>query len=111
MINPRERSTADDKHDARWRGVVFVCSKCMKRQDRDVRDELKHALRKRDARDVRVVACSCLDLCPDDGITIAVGDELAASPPQLRVISRKQPVDELADELGAPVHSRDPSRK
>lgn len=110
MPNP-ERATADDRRRAPWRGVVFVCSKCMKRQDRDVRDELKHALRKRGQRELRVVACACLDLCPDDGITIAVGGELAGEHPPLRVLPRKRAIDELADALVASAKARQLARE
>jgi len=68
----------------------------MKREDRDVRGELKRALRKHEVRDVRVVACGCLDLCPDDGVAVALGAELGNRPPCLRVVERKQAIDRLA---------------
>lgn len=100
----RSKRDALDVHldrttNAPWQDVVFVCSKCMKRQDRELRDELRQALRKRGERDVRVVACGCLDVCPDDGITIALGSELAATPAALRVIARKQAIDLLVEAL------------
>lgn len=70
-----------------WSDLIFVCSKCMRRQRReDLRDELKHALNQTGQRDLRVVACGCLDLCPKQGVTLALGQELANQPAVLRVI-------------------------
>ncbi|MBN8481999.1 MAG: hypothetical protein J0L88_10470 [Xanthomonadales bacterium] len=68
----------------------------MKRQDRELRSELKQALRSRGIRDVRVVACGCLDLCPDHGIAVILGADLADDPRGLRVVGRKESVDGLA---------------
>ena len=46
-----------------WTEVVFVCAKCMKRQDRrELRKELKRELKLNNARDVRVVAATHRDL-------------------------------------------------
>jgi hypothetical protein len=62
-----------------WTQVVFVCSKCMKRQDRrELRSDLKHALKSVGRRDVRIVASGCFDLCPRRGVTIARGRDLGA---------------------------------
>jgi hypothetical protein len=64
-----------------WSEVVFVCAKCMKRQDRrDVRKELKRALKEAGRRDVRVIASGCFDLCPKRGVTIARGRDLGVRP-------------------------------
>lgn len=100
----------DGPKEAPWQGVVFVCSKCMKRQDRELRDEIRHAVRKRGERALRVVPCGCLDVCPDDGITIAIGTELAAVPARVRVIGRKQPVDALIDVLVDGLGHANPAR-
>lgn len=83
-----------------WSELVFVCSKCMKRQDReDLRSEVKHALKNAGHRELRVVACGCLDLCPKDGVTIARGRDLAIKPPVLRVIGRKDGLQDVVDWL------------
>ncbi|MEP7042920.1 MAG: serine hydrolase domain-containing protein [Dokdonella sp.] len=72
---------------ARWKELVLICSKCMKRQDRKaLRRELRGQLKAEGRKDVRVVACGCLDLCPKHGVTVARSGELAARPPALHVL-------------------------
>jgi hypothetical protein len=64
-----------------WTEVVFVCAKCMKRQDRrELRKELKHSLKSAGHRDVRIVAAGCFDLCPKRGVTLARGRDLGTTP-------------------------------
>lgn len=83
-----------------WSELVFVCSKCMKRQDRDdLRGELKRAIKHAGHRELRVVACGCLDVCPKDGVTIARGRDLAIKPPVLRVIGMTDRVDDIVEWL------------
>lgn len=69
---------------APWSEVLFVCSKCARRNDRDaelpLRKWLKRELAERGLKkQVRVVEAGCLDLCPKKGVTLALGSELAAS--------------------------------
>ena len=72
----------------------------MKRQDReDLRSEIKQALKNAGHRELRVVACGCLDLCPKDGVTIARGRDLAIKPPVLRVIGESDRLDDVVDWL------------
>ena len=93
---PSEHTTAA----VAWSELVFVCSKCMKRQDReDLRGELKRALKQAGHRELRVVACGCLDLCPKDGVTVARGRDLAMQPPALRVIGERDRVEEIVEWL------------
>jgi hypothetical protein len=69
-----------------WTEAVFVCTKCMKRQDRrELRKELKRAFKDGDRRDVRVIASGCFDLCPKRGVTIARSADLGV-PAQLHVL-------------------------
>ena len=83
-----------------WSELVFVCSKCMKRQDReDLRGEIKHALKHAGRRELRVVACGCLDLCPKNGVTLARGRDLAIKPPLLRVIGEDDRMQDIVDWL------------
>ena len=83
-----------------WSELVFVCSKCMKRQDReDLRGDLKRAIKQADHRELRVVACGCLDLCPKDGVTLVRGRDLAIKPPVLRVIGADEPVEDIVNWL------------
>lgn len=85
-----------------WRDLIFVCTKCMRRQDReDLRDDLRQALKKRGCRELRVVATGCLDLCPKDGVTLALGHELGLQPPRLRVIGNDADIDDVARWLAA----------
>lgn len=82
---------------APWSRVVLLCTKCMRRQDReDLRGDLRKALKQAGRRDVRVVLSGCLDLCPDDGVTVARGVDLAAQPPRLHVLGNRSAVDEFA---------------
>ncbi len=72
---------------APWSGIVLVCSKCMRRRDReDLRGDLRKALKQAGRKDVRVVASGCLDLCPDDGVTVARGGDLGGAAPRLQVV-------------------------
>ena len=72
----------------------------MKRQDReDLRSEIKQALKNAGHRELRVVACGCLDLCPKDGVTVARGRDLAIKPPVLRVIGEDDRLDDVVDWL------------
>lgn len=80
----------------KWKRVVLVCSKCMKRQQREnLRGDLKRALKSDGYRDIRVVACGCLDLCPKRGVTVALGNELASPVPRLRVLDRDDRAETL----------------
>ena len=77
---------------------MLVCSKCMRRQDReDLRGDLRKALRHAGRKDLRVVASGCLDLCPDDGVTVARGADLGTHPPRLHVHPRDAPPEALLD--------------
>ena len=72
----------------------------MKRQAReDLRSEIKQALKNAGHRELRVVACGCLDLCPKDGVTVARGRDLAIKPPVLRVIGEDDRLDDVVDWL------------
>ena len=79
-----------------WTEVVFVCAKCMKRQDRrELRKELKRELKLNNARDVRVVAALCFDLCPKRGVTLARGRDLTV-PAKLHVLDNGDGADVAA---------------
>lgn len=85
---------------APWRDVVLVCSKCLRRQDReDFRGELKQALKKAGRRDLRVVLVGCLDLCPKDGITLARGADLGGPDPRLIVVDGRMEAREACSWL------------
>jgi predicted metal-binding protein len=79
-----------------WDDVVFVCAECMRRGDDDDDDDddelgslrkwLKRELKSRGLKKrLRVVECSCLDLCPKRGVVLARGSELASDRKKLRV--------------------------
>lgn len=52
------------------RGVVFVCQKCD--GGKDLRRALKSAVKGSGRkRDVRVVGCGCLGVCPKHAVTVA----------------------------------------
>ncbi len=89
---------------ARWSEAVFVCSKCMKRQDRKaLRSDLRSALKEHGRKDIRVMVCGCLDLCPKRGVTVVRGSEMARQPPPLHVLDNHAHVETLRDWLlGAP---------
>lgn len=74
----------------------MLCSKCMRRQDReDLRGDLRKALKHAGRKDIRVVLSGCLDLCPDAGVTVARGADLAARPPRLHVHHRDATLEPL----------------
>lgn len=65
-----------------WQDIVFVCADCRHRGDDDetasLRKWLKRELKSRGLKKrIRVVECSCLDLCPKRGVALARGSELA----------------------------------
>ena len=73
-----------------WDDVVFVCAKCMRRDDggelSSLRKWLKGELKARGFKKrIRVVESGCLDLCPKRGVVLARGSELAADGKKLRV--------------------------
>lgn len=85
-----------------WSSIVFVCSKCTKRQDRgSFRRDLKRALKEHGNKNVRVVASTCLDVCPRHAITLAIAHDLGAVHPHLRVVDRQADIAALAQEIGA----------
>lgn len=89
---PAVRRAAPIRAAASWDDVLFVCGKCMKRQKGDwsgppLRKQLKHALKSEGVgKQIRVVQCGCLDLCPKHGVTLARGSELGDAK-KLRVVS------------------------
>lgn len=95
---------------ASWDDVLFVCSKCMKRQKGDgsgssLRKQLKQALKSHgEGKRVRVVACACLDLCPKHGVTLARGSELGDAK-KLWVVRRGDDPKMVVDWLLAPTVS------
>lgn len=93
--NPRERAALRSE-PAPWSQIVVLCSKCMRRQDReDLRGDLRKALKQAGRKDVRVVLSGCLDLCPDDGVTVVRSVDLAAQPPRLHVHHRNASLEPL----------------
>jgi predicted metal-binding protein len=81
---------------ARFKQVVFVCSKCMKKQDRkELRGELRKSLKAEGRKDIRVVPCGCLDVCPKHGVTIARPSELQLQPPRLHVLDNRNSVEDV----------------
>lgn len=96
MAKKEQGSPPIETHAAPWSDVVLVCEKCLRRQDReDLRRDLRKALKEAGRRDVRTVLVGCLDLCPDDGVTVARGSQLTTHPPQLHVLPNRTPVDAL----------------
>lgn len=97
MSKNTRRTSALHAEAAPWSEVVVLCSKCMRRQDReDLRGELRKALKHGGRKDVRVVLSGCLDLCPDDGVTVARGRDLGAVPPRLQVLGNGAGAEALA---------------
>jgi flavoprotein len=81
---------------ARWTQAVFLCSKCMKKQDRkELRREVRDALKAAGRKDIRVVACGCLDVCPKHAVTVARSGELALDAPRLHLLDNGNDADVL----------------
>lgn len=103
-----QRRTAPTRAAASWDEVLFVCAKCMKRQKGEwsgppLRKQLKHALKAQGlAKQIRVVSCSCLDLCPKHAVTLARGRELGGAPgdaKKLRVVRHDDDLQMVVDWL------------
>lgn len=64
---------------------LLVCRKCLKKQrgDADVGDEDLYGWLKRQAAEnqLPVSKCKCLDLCPDDGVALAMGGRYTGRKP------------------------------
>jgi predicted metal-binding protein len=94
--------TADVRlEDAPFEDVILVCSKCAAKLGRghkgktELRGELKGALKRLGlSKAIRVADTTCLDLCPKNGQTVALGRELAAG--QLRVVGADADGDDVA---------------
>lgn len=72
----------------------------MKRQDReDLRGDLKRAIKEAGHREIRFVTCGCLDLCPKKGVTVVRGRDLAIKPPELRVVSADDSIEDIVNWL------------
>jgi predicted metal-binding protein len=62
------------------RAMVFICEKCGRRADRDGKNpshrlasKLKRACKRRFGRgEVRIALTSCLDVCPEEHITVLI---------------------------------------
>jgi hypothetical protein len=68
----------------------------MKRQGRkELRRELRSQFKDEGRKDIRVVACGCLDLCPRHGVTIARSSQLTSRPPALHVLDNGDDVGAL----------------
>ena len=88
---------------APWRQLVLVCGKCMKRQSREtLRGELKRAIKHEGLRDIRVVVTGCMDLCPEDGVAVALGHELHGAVPRLHVLDNRAAAERLLPVLHEP---------
>ncbi len=77
MVKPRSEPAPFDD-------VVLICAKCAAKLGRgrkgktELKGEVKAALKRFGlAKSVRVADTTCLDLCPKDGQTIALGGSLA----------------------------------
>jgi predicted metal-binding protein len=94
--------TAEAKIEAApFKDVILVCSKCAAKLGRghkgktELRSELKSALKRLGlAKKIRVADTTCLDLCPKNGQTVALGRELAAG--RLRVVGADADGEDVA---------------
>jgi hypothetical protein len=92
-----------DLEAAPFRDLVLVCSKCAAKAGRgsrlktELRGEIKTALKTRGVRKVRVLETGCLDICPKNGQTLAVGGLLAQG--RLIVVPAKADGESVVDLL------------
>ncbi len=88
---------------APWAEVILVCVKCAAKLGRahhgksELRSDIKRALKDRGIKGVRVLATTCLDLCPKGGQTLALGHELASG--TLRVLDEDGDADGVVNWL------------
>jgi len=53
--------------------TIFVCEKCGHNDARALKSELKEKIKSRGLKgEVKVVLTSCMDLCPKDGVSVAL---------------------------------------
>ncbi|MDB5972134.1 MAG: hypothetical protein JWQ90_4584 [Hydrocarboniphaga sp.] len=86
--------------------ALLICKKCLKKQRRDcdvdgveLDDWLKQQLRALDGEPLPMAKCKCLDLCPDDGVVLALGGKLAGKKP-LHVIKNGDKPERVIRWLG-----------
>lgn len=79
-MSKRSRRTQED--------ALLVCKKCLKKQrsEADVDgialyDWLKQQAQELDGEPLPISKCKCLDLCPDDGVLLALGGRYAGKKP------------------------------
>jgi hypothetical protein len=96
-VAPLPLSDATDPTPAKWEtDVLFVCLRCSGKLPDGIGPDGRTTLRqwfkerlgsvgRRQA--LRVVETSCLGLCPDGRIAVAIGRELSGNPPMIRSVA------------------------
>lgn len=110
-MKQRHRKDAIETRRPGWDAVVLVCRDCRKRGSGPKGFELKPTLHesrrafKRSALRARVVAASCLGLCPKRAFAVAVVGGAAGS-----VIAAVQTLEQLGPTLSALAEAAGPKR-
>lgn len=96
-VAPAPLADATEPTPAKWEtDVLFVCQRCSSKLPgglaADGRTSLRQWFKQRlgsvgRQKALRVVETSCLGLCPDGRIAVAIGRELSAEPPVIRSVA------------------------
>ena len=86
----------------RYATIIAVCKECHG-EPKPLRKALKRVMKERGRRDVRVVASSCLDVCPKRATTVAAS---GADGTRCVVVAPGTRPDAVADALLGPQNSR-----
>jgi predicted metal-binding protein len=73
------------------RDLLFVCKSCA--GGKRLRRDLKTALKKDGRKDVRVVSCDCLDVCPQRAVTVTRAP--VGRPASTVVVDRRATLEEI----------------
>jgi hypothetical protein len=73
------------------RDLLFVCESCD--GGKRLRRDLKAALKKDGRKDVRVVSCDCLDVCPQRAVTVTRAP--VGRPASTVVVDRRATLEEI----------------
>jgi hypothetical protein len=82
-----------------WQTLVLVCEKCKGSRHgpdaRGIRKGLKHRIGK--SKELRVLESPCMDVCPDDAITVCIAR--TAQPAEVVLVRDEAELDGLAAAL------------
>ena len=99
-IESVSEARAPERIAPEWQTLVLVCSKCKGCRrgpdSREVRKGIKHRLGK--SKQLRIIESECLDVCPDDAVTVCVA-KTERSPAAVYLVRAERELDALVQTL------------